>query len=50
MGTDLDLGSNVEESKVTGNKVMRDTSSLILQIISVTIDDKSCKEHTSTSI
>jgi hypothetical protein len=36
MGTDLDLGANVEESKVTGDKVMRNASSLILQTVSVT--------------
>jgi hypothetical protein len=40
MDTDLDLGANMEESKVTGNKVVSDTSSLILQIISIIINDK----------
>lgn len=36
MSTDLDLGANVEESKITGNQMMSDTSSLILQIVSIT--------------
>lgn len=36
LSTDLDLGANVEESKITGNQMMSDTSSLILQIVSIT--------------
>lgn len=36
MSTNLDLGANVEESKVTGDKVMRNASSLILQTVSFT--------------
>lgn len=36
MSTDLDLGANVEESKITGNQMMSDTSSLVLQTVSVT--------------